>query len=193
VKLLWDSLARKRDDHEALVGDKADIVYAWCALALAAEEPFYSEDGPVNCFFTQIEAPEEKSAASPDQPTRDHVILYALVYAAYQLNGRRRPLWADFYRDYGRFFPTRSMEEVRSVWTADMYASDAEFSAKCFDQLDAYDTQEKFNWTTRVMYEMNGNPNREEAARFAVENTRVFFRDDELDAFYCMVDDLCRF
>lgn len=30
------------------------IVYAWCALAKAAAEPFYIEDGPSFCQFTQI-------------------------------------------------------------------------------------------------------------------------------------------
>ena len=27
--------------------------YAWCALALAAKEPFFTEDGPMSCFFSQ--------------------------------------------------------------------------------------------------------------------------------------------
>lgn len=53
VKLLWDYLKKDRNYDEALLGNSADIVYAWCALALAAKEPFFSEDGPVNCFFSQ--------------------------------------------------------------------------------------------------------------------------------------------
>ena len=54
VKLLWDQLAEERDFSEALTGNAADIVYAWCSLALAAKEPFFVEDGPMSCFFNQI-------------------------------------------------------------------------------------------------------------------------------------------
>lgn len=53
VKALWDNLKEERDYDKALLGNEADIVYAWCALALAAKEPFFSEDGPMNCFFSQ--------------------------------------------------------------------------------------------------------------------------------------------
>lgn len=53
VKVLWDSLEEERDYDEALLGNEADIVYAWCALALAAKEPFFTEDGPMSCFFSQ--------------------------------------------------------------------------------------------------------------------------------------------
>lgn len=51
VKRLWDYLAETRDHNKALIGNEADIVYAWCALALAAREPFFSEDGPMTCYF----------------------------------------------------------------------------------------------------------------------------------------------
>ena len=54
VKMLWDQLAEARDFSEALTGDAADIVYAWCSLALAAKEPFFVEDGPTTCYFNQI-------------------------------------------------------------------------------------------------------------------------------------------
>ena len=54
VKQLWDRLKEERDYNEALLGNEADIVYAWCALALAAKEPFFSEDGPMSCYFSQI-------------------------------------------------------------------------------------------------------------------------------------------
>lgn len=59
VKALWNSLEGKRDYDEALLGNEADIVYAWCALALAAKEPFFTEDGPMSCFFSQ---PVDKAA-----------------------------------------------------------------------------------------------------------------------------------
>lgn len=51
VKTLWNGLAEERDYSVALLGNEADIVYAWCALALAAKEPFFFEDGPMTCFF----------------------------------------------------------------------------------------------------------------------------------------------
>lgn len=53
IKALWDSLEEERDYDEALLGNEADVVYAWCALALAAKEPFFTEDGPMSCFFSQ--------------------------------------------------------------------------------------------------------------------------------------------
>lgn len=53
VKVMWDNLEEDRDYDEALLGNEADIIYAWCALALAAKEPFFSEDGPISCYFSQ--------------------------------------------------------------------------------------------------------------------------------------------
>ena len=53
IQILFNDLANDRDYNEPLHGVDADIVYAWCALALAAKEPFYSEDGPMNCDFYQ--------------------------------------------------------------------------------------------------------------------------------------------
>lgn len=54
VKKLWEHLRESRDYSKALLGSEADIVYAWCALALAAKGPFFTEDGPTTCFFTQL-------------------------------------------------------------------------------------------------------------------------------------------
>lgn len=51
VQLLWDGLKATRNYNEELSGNEADVVYAWCALALAAKEPFFVEDGPMNCSF----------------------------------------------------------------------------------------------------------------------------------------------
>lgn len=62
VHALCESLAENRDYNEALTGNEADIVYAWCSLAKAAKEPFYVEDGPMRCYFTQIENKEEIAA-----------------------------------------------------------------------------------------------------------------------------------
>ena len=74
VKTLWDSLKEDRNYDEALLGNEADIVYAWCALALAAKEPFFTEDGPMSCFFSH---PDDEAAlqtcweAEESAPTSD--------------------------------------------------------------------------------------------------------------------------
>lgn len=53
IETICAQLAQDRDRELALTGDEADILYAWCALALAAEGPFFTEDGPMNCWFVQ--------------------------------------------------------------------------------------------------------------------------------------------
>lgn len=65
VKKLWNKLKDERNYDEALIGDEADIVYAWCSLAHAARGPIYYEDGPMTCFFTQMDTqiPPSSSAA----------------------------------------------------------------------------------------------------------------------------------
>lgn len=53
VVTLYDELAEKRNYKESLEGNEADIVYAWCALAMAAKEPFFTEDGPMSYLLDQ--------------------------------------------------------------------------------------------------------------------------------------------
>lgn len=53
IETIYDALAEERNRMEPLSGDAADILYAWCALALAAKGPFFTEDGPINCWYTQ--------------------------------------------------------------------------------------------------------------------------------------------
>lgn len=53
IEKIYDALKATRNDREQLLGDEADILYAWCALALAAKEPFFSEDGPMNYWYDQ--------------------------------------------------------------------------------------------------------------------------------------------
>lgn len=53
VKTLYDELVKKRNYMKPLEGNEADIVYAWCALAIAAKEPFFTEDGPMNYYLSQ--------------------------------------------------------------------------------------------------------------------------------------------
>lgn len=51
VKILYESLKEDRDTSETLEGNESDIVYAWIVLAMAAEGPFFTEDGPMNYGF----------------------------------------------------------------------------------------------------------------------------------------------
>lgn len=57
IETIYAQLEAERDRMQPLTGDVADILYAWCALALAAKEPFFTEDGPVNCWFDQKTEP----------------------------------------------------------------------------------------------------------------------------------------
>lgn len=56
VEKIFNELCENRNVDEPLEGDDADILYAWCAVAYAARGPFFSEDGPANCWYTQIES-----------------------------------------------------------------------------------------------------------------------------------------
>ena len=53
IKTLHDDLANNRNSIKPLEGNEADIVYAWCALAMAAKAPFFTEDGPMTYFLSQ--------------------------------------------------------------------------------------------------------------------------------------------
>lgn len=60
IELIYKDLKSKRNNDEPLLGNDADILYAWCALAYAARGPFFSEDGPTMCYFTQEVSEEER-------------------------------------------------------------------------------------------------------------------------------------
>ena len=64
VYTLWKKLLKNRDYNKALTGNEADIVYAWCSLAYAAREPFFSEDGPMRCSFKQIDSTPPKKTGT---------------------------------------------------------------------------------------------------------------------------------
>lgn len=86
VKQLWDSLEAERDYDEALLGNEADIVYAWCALAFAAKEPFFSEDGPMSCYFCQIideEVLTERDGAAEEERAREAAMEWMNKYGSY--------------------------------------------------------------------------------------------------------------
>lgn len=55
IHIIYDELAENRDPYQQLIGNKADVLYAWCALTIAAKEPFYAEDGPMSCWFEQCD------------------------------------------------------------------------------------------------------------------------------------------
>lgn len=69
VRILYEDLAAHRDHSEPLEGNAADVVYAWIALAMAAEGPFFTEDGPTNYRFgwpgegEEIVTPEQNDDA----------------------------------------------------------------------------------------------------------------------------------
>ena len=67
IEKIYDDVLENRDYNEPLVSRDGDILYAWCALAYAARGPFYSEDGPTSCWFSQMDTkqvPRKRSNAS---------------------------------------------------------------------------------------------------------------------------------
>lgn len=67
IEKIYEDLKASRNYNEALLGNDADILYAWCALSYAARGPFFSEDGPTSCWFTQTVSEEEKRIASENE------------------------------------------------------------------------------------------------------------------------------
>lgn len=61
IKILWDDLYSARDYGEALEGEVADVVFAWCVLALAARRPFVLKSGPSRCSFAQKDTSADQS------------------------------------------------------------------------------------------------------------------------------------
>lgn len=52
IRSLYEKLSAERNYDNELSGNAADILYAWCALAIAAKESFYIEQGEENYTFT---------------------------------------------------------------------------------------------------------------------------------------------
>ena len=52
IRSLYEKLSAERNYDNELSGNAADILYAWCALAIAAKESFYIEQGEGNYTFT---------------------------------------------------------------------------------------------------------------------------------------------
>lgn len=53
IEVLYNHLAENRDSGKVLEGAASDVVYAWIAMALAAAEPFFTEDGPARYHLDQ--------------------------------------------------------------------------------------------------------------------------------------------
>ncbi len=51
---LYQMLEKTKNHAEPLEGTLADVLYAWCTLAVAAKTPFYTEDGPVMCGYSWL-------------------------------------------------------------------------------------------------------------------------------------------
>lgn len=51
---LAEELMDSRDYEKPLDGTSADVLYAWCTLAMAAKGPFYTEDGPMMCGYSWL-------------------------------------------------------------------------------------------------------------------------------------------
>ena len=51
METIYRKLAGVRDWDEILQGKIEDMLYAWCSMTYAAREPFFMEDGPMNCLF----------------------------------------------------------------------------------------------------------------------------------------------
>ena len=59
VRKLWEELGENRDYDQPLTGDQADVVYAWCVVANAAEKPFCLQEGPMDYEFSYTESRQE--------------------------------------------------------------------------------------------------------------------------------------
>ena len=87
IHIIYDELAENRDPYQQLTGNKADVLYAWCALTIAAKEPFYAEDGPMNCWFEQCtdavtHSTAAKHTASPRTTSTSHTTRKSLTAEA---------------------------------------------------------------------------------------------------------------
>lgn len=69
IVTIYESLKENRDYMKELDGDAADILYAWCSLAIAARKPFYMEDGPMTCFFVHQDISSVKFYATSEYET----------------------------------------------------------------------------------------------------------------------------
>ena len=103
IEALADSLEESRNYDEELTGGAADVVYAWCSLAIAAKEPFFSEDGPMQCWFEPVETPEKKEAEK-GRKCREQTT-------------QREEKWMEEYGEYLETEPDISFDNTLFVFT----------------------------------------------------------------------------
>lgn len=110
IVTLADLLSENRDYNEELTGGAADVVYAWCSLALAAKEPFFSEDGPMTCWFSHIETPEEKEKREAEEEAKREK-------EREEAAAQHEKEWLDEYEEYLELNPIISFDNTIFVFT----------------------------------------------------------------------------
>lgn len=100
METLYRSLAEDRDRDEALTGNAADMLYAWCAVCCGVRTPAFSEDGPVNNFFAH---PEEQSrweaewAARREKMDQEAAASWLKTYEKVLSRGERIQIWGKTF------------------------------------------------------------------------------------------------
>ena len=67
MKEIYHLLSEDRDRSKALCTPLANVLYAWCSMALASQEPFVVLEGPSHCFFNWLGSDD----ASPEMSRSD--------------------------------------------------------------------------------------------------------------------------
>lgn len=65
MRKLHDFFSFARDPSEALEGVLEDVLYAWCAFAVGAAQPFYLEDGPMSTGVGRLTGPVRAKKIDP--------------------------------------------------------------------------------------------------------------------------------
>lgn len=95
---IYKELEKSRDRNKALEGGVADILYTWCSLVRTARETFFSEDGPMTCWWQH-----------PDEEARQQA-MWEAESAAYRRSymKQHREEWLANYGKYLEENPTAS-------------------------------------------------------------------------------------
>lgn len=78
IREIYDELELNRNRKVPLEGGMADVLYVWCSMTYASREPFFSEDGPMNCTWmhpSDMRSKEKKHTKDDFKPvTRPKVV-----------------------------------------------------------------------------------------------------------------------
>ena len=78
IREIYDELELNRNRKAPLEGGMADVLYVWCSMTYASREPFFSEDGPMNCTWmhpSEMRSKEKKHTKDDFKPvTRPKVV-----------------------------------------------------------------------------------------------------------------------